>query len=175
MNFDGASTTTPRAKRRRRPWSLAAEYPARVLRPTLMFGWFDRKHLGWLARFMRAGAGLPGAGHGRYIRQPLYVGDFCEIIIACLERRVAGETYNISGLERITYIDLIRRSGTLVGSRRADRPHPLWRVLGSLASTPCSTAIRRSRPGSSRPCHARVFEVIDWPAIFGVQRDAVRR
>ena len=24
-----------------------------VLRPTLMFGWFDRKHLGWLSRFMK--------------------------------------------------------------------------------------------------------------------------
>ena len=24
-----------------------------VLRPTLMFGWFDRKHVGWLARFMQ--------------------------------------------------------------------------------------------------------------------------
>ena len=23
-----------------------------ILRPTLMYGWFDRKHLGWLARFM---------------------------------------------------------------------------------------------------------------------------
>ena len=23
-----------------------------ILRPTLMFGWFDRKHLGWLANFM---------------------------------------------------------------------------------------------------------------------------
>ena len=23
-----------------------------ILRPTLMFGWFDRKHLGWLSRFM---------------------------------------------------------------------------------------------------------------------------
>ena len=25
----------------------------RRLRPTLMFGWFDRKHLGWLSRFMQ--------------------------------------------------------------------------------------------------------------------------
>lgn len=24
-----------------------------ILRPTLMFGWFDRKHLGWLSRFMK--------------------------------------------------------------------------------------------------------------------------
>jgi uncharacterized protein YbjT (DUF2867 family) len=27
--------------------------PCVVLRPTLMFGWFDRKHLGWLSRFMK--------------------------------------------------------------------------------------------------------------------------
>ena len=27
--------------------------PHIVLRPTLMFGWFDRKHVGWLARFMQ--------------------------------------------------------------------------------------------------------------------------
>lgn len=28
------------------------DIPHVVLRPTLMFGWFDRKHLGWLRRFM---------------------------------------------------------------------------------------------------------------------------
>lgn len=32
-----------------------------VLRPTLMFGWFDRKHIGWLARFMRKVPGVPGS------------------------------------------------------------------------------------------------------------------
>ncbi|MFZ4768493.1 MAG: NAD-dependent epimerase/dehydratase family protein, partial [Roseimicrobium sp.] len=31
---------------------LSSGIPCCVLRPTLMFGWFDRKHLGWLARFM---------------------------------------------------------------------------------------------------------------------------
>ena len=30
-----------------------------MLRPTLMFGWFDQKHLGWLSRFMAKGAGVP--------------------------------------------------------------------------------------------------------------------
>jgi uncharacterized protein YbjT (DUF2867 family) len=56
--------------------------PAVVLRPTLMFGWFDRKHLGWLARFMKKLPIFPIPGHGRYLRQPLYVGDICEIIMA---------------------------------------------------------------------------------------------
>src|SRR5262249_36383629 len=43
-----------------------------VLRPTLMFGWFDRKHLGWLSRFMQKVPIFPIPGHGRYMRQPLY-------------------------------------------------------------------------------------------------------
>ena len=31
-----------------------------------MFGWFDRKHLGWLARFMTRAPVFPVPGHGRY-------------------------------------------------------------------------------------------------------------
>ena len=80
-----------------------------VLRPTLMFGWFDRKHLGWLARFMQRAPVFPVPGHGRYLRQPLYAGDFCAVIAACLERRLGdGAQYDITGQERIDYIDLIR-------------------------------------------------------------------
>ena len=41
-----------------------------------MFGWFDRKHLGWLARFMCRVPVFPIPGSGEYLRQPLYVGDF---------------------------------------------------------------------------------------------------
>jgi uncharacterized protein YbjT (DUF2867 family) len=42
-----------------------------VLRPTLMFGWFDRKHVGWLARFMQRVPVFPVPSHGRFLRQPL--------------------------------------------------------------------------------------------------------
>ena len=59
-----------------------------VLRPTLMFGWFDRKHLGWLSRFMKKVPVFPIPGNGRYLRQPLYVGDFCNVIISCLENKM---------------------------------------------------------------------------------------
>jgi nucleoside-diphosphate-sugar epimerase len=62
------------------------QWPAAVvLRPTLMFGWFDRKHLGWLARFMQKLPLFPIPGSGRFIRQPLNVGDFCMLIQRCLE------------------------------------------------------------------------------------------
>ena len=79
-----------------------------VLRPTLMFGLFDRKHFGWLSRFMKRIPIFPIPGHGRYMRQPLYVGDFCRIIEHCLQHQPQAEIYNISGKEKIDYIDIIR-------------------------------------------------------------------
>ena len=96
-----------------------------VLRPTLMFGWFDRKHLGWLARFLRRVPVFPVPGSGRFARQPLYVGDFCDVIQHCLEHRVTG-TYDISGVEFVNYVDMIRVIRKSVGSRAVIMPIPFW-------------------------------------------------
>lgn len=79
-----------------------------ILRPTLMFGWFDRKHFGWLSRFMKRMPVFPIPGHGKYMRQPLYVKDFCNIIISCIEMQPDKKIYNISGNEHVDYIDIIR-------------------------------------------------------------------
>lgn len=139
-----------------------------VLRPTLMFGWFDRKHLGWLARFMARTPVFPVPGHGRYLRQPLYVGDFCDIIMACLERRITG-IYDISGLERIDYIDLIRALRETLGLKQ-----PIVKVPYSLFRTMLKTyaLLDKDPPFTEKQLEALVtpdvFEIIDWPGIFGV-------
>jgi len=87
---------------------LESGLPGCILRPTLMYGWFDPKHLGWLARFMEKAPVFPIPGHGRYMRQPLYNRDFCRAIVWCLEHRPLGKIYDIVGSERIDYIDMIR-------------------------------------------------------------------
>lgn len=139
-----------------------------VLRPTLMFGWFDRKHLGWLARFMRKTPVFPVPGDGRYLRQPLYVGDFCNIIAACLERRTTG-VYDITGLERVDYIDLIRRVHAAVGARApiVNIPHGLFHLL-----LRAYAVFDKDPPFTTKQLAALttpdVFEVIDWPGLFGV-------
>lgn len=79
-----------------------------VLRPTLMFGWFDPKHLGWLSRFMARTPVFPIPGDGRYMRQPLYERDFCRCLVRCIERRPDGAVYDIVGETRIDYVDIIR-------------------------------------------------------------------
>jgi hypothetical protein len=39
-------------------------------------------------------------GNGRYLRQPLYAGDFAGIVASAVVNELTGE-YNISGRERI--------------------------------------------------------------------------
>ena len=87
---------------------VKSNIPHCILRPTLMFGWFDRKHLGWLARFMEKVLVFPIPGHGKYLRQPLYEKDFCNVIINAMEKQPYNEIFNITGRNAINYIDIIR-------------------------------------------------------------------
>lgn len=149
---------------------LASSIPCCILRPTLMFGWFDRKHLGWLARFMARTPVFPVPGDGRYLRQPLYAGDFCDVIVACLESPRPGQAYNISGQERIDFIDLIGAVKEALGARSLILPIPfgLFRALLGLYAL-----FDRNPPFTTSQLAALVlpetFEVIDWPRIFGVR------
>lgn len=140
-----------------------------VLRPTLMFGWFDRKHVGWLARFMQRTPVFPIPGSGRYLRQPLYAGDFCDIIASSLEREITG-TYNITGQERIDYIDLIRAVKKATGAKARIVKIP-YRVFWLLLKA--NAVIDKDPAFTARQLEALVtpdvFEVIDWPGIFGVR------
>ena len=88
-----------------------------VLRPTLMFGWFDPKHLGWLSRFMARTPVFPIPGDGRFMRQPLYERDFCRCLADCIARMPAGRAYDIVGDTRIDYVDIIRTIKRVKGLR----------------------------------------------------------
>ena len=140
-----------------------------ILRPTLMFGWFDRKHVGWLARFMQRAPIFPIPGTGRYLRQPLFAGDFCDVIAAAIQHEVTG-AYNITGRQRIDYIDLIRAVKQAVRAKAAivRVPFGLFRTMLQI------NALFDKNPAFTvKQLEALVtpdvFEVIDWPAIFGVQ------
>jgi nucleoside-diphosphate-sugar epimerase len=158
-----------RSKRAQEALVLASGLPCPILRPTLMFGWFDRKHLGWLARFMRRVPVFPIPGDGRYMRQPLYVGDFCNIIISCIDKPVTG-VFNISGHERVDYVDIIHAIRRSIGARTpiVHIPYGLFHALLWLWS-----CVDRNPPFTTQQLAALVardeFEVIDWPGLFGVR------
>ena len=146
----------------------ACPIPHLVLRPTLMFGWFDRKHLGWLRRFMDRTPVFPIPGDGRFRRQPLYAGDFTAVIAAALDQRITG-TYDISGRTEIAYVDLIAaiRRITQARARIVHIPYGLfWGLLWLYARFDANP------PFTTHQLEAlaipEVFPVIDWPATFGV-------
>jgi hypothetical protein len=133
-----------------------------------MFGWFDRKHLGWLSRFMKKAPVFPIPGSGRYLRQPLFVLDFCRIIRACLEQQATG-SYNITGRDRVDYIDIIRtiKRETGAGAMIVKIPYALfWVMLKTYA------LIDNDPPFTTQQLQALVtpdeFELIPWWDIFGV-------
>ena len=148
---------------------LASGIKQVVLRPTLMFGWFDRKHLGWLARFMQQTPVFPIPGSGKFLRQPLYAGDFSDIIASALDTQITG-SYNITGQTRVDYIDLIRmvKEATGAKTKLVRIPYSVfWLLLKANA------LVNRDPPFTSKQLEALVtpdvFEVIDWPGIFGVR------
>ena len=112
---------------------------------------------------------FPIPGDGRYLRQPLFAGDFCDIVMSCVERRPTGD-YNITGLEPIDYVDLIRavREACGASSRIVPVPYPLfWSMLFVYG------LFSRDPPFTTKQLQALVtpdvFEVIDWPGLFAVK------
>lgn len=141
-----------------------------ILRPTLMFGWFDRKHLGWLARLMHKIPIFPIPGNGRFMRQPLYVGDFCDVIISCIENKVPSGIFNISGHQKIDYIDMIRIIKKATGAKSTILKIPYGLFYGLLWVW---ALLDKNPPFTTQQLQALVardeFEVTNWPETFGVR------
>jgi len=140
-----------------------------ILRPSLMFGSFDRKHLGWLARFMKKIPVFPIPGNGNYMRQPLFVNDFCNIIISCINKKIVDETYNITGLQKIDYIDIILNIKSTINSKTVliKIPYKLFYCLLWLWAL-----FDNNPPFTTKQLASLVkndeFEIIDWQNIFNV-------
>lgn len=148
---------------------LASGIACPILRPTLMFGWFDRKHLGWLARLMQKIPVFPIPGNGKFMRQPLYVGDFCGVIISCIENRIPSGIFNISGHQKIDYIDMIRVIKKATGAKALILKIP-YRLFYALLWV--WALFDKNPPFTTQQLQALVakdeFEVTNWPETFGV-------
>jgi nucleoside-diphosphate-sugar epimerase len=168
-----------RTKRAQEKMVVESGIPHCVLRPTLMFGWFDPKHLGWLSRFMAKTPVFPIPGDGRYMRQPLYERDFCRCIVRCIEAQPASDVYDVVGDTRIDYVDIIK---TIKQAKRLRTPivhipyglfHLLLRIYALFSGKPPFTSdqLKALTAGDE-------FQGVDTEEVFGVRQtpfaDAVR-
>jgi nucleoside-diphosphate-sugar epimerase len=149
---------------------LESKIKCPILRPTLMFGWFDRKHFGWLSRLMKKSPVFPIPGDGKYLRQPLYVRDFCKIILSCMKNQDLNGAYNISGLEKVFYIDIISQIKKVMRSKVLIMkiPYKIFFILIKIWMV-----FDKNPPFTTQQLEALVikeeFEIINWPEIFEIE------
>ncbi|MCC7634083.1 NAD-dependent epimerase/dehydratase family protein [Stenotrophomonas rhizophila] len=142
-----------------------------VLRPTLMFGWFDPKHLGWLSRFMARTPVFPIPGDGRFMRQPLYERDFCRCIAKCIETEPDGQVFDIVGDTRVDYVDIIRTIKRVKNLRTLIVHIPigffafLLRTYSLFSNKPPFTADQLKALSAGDD-----FKGVDTEAVFGVRQ-----
>ena len=140
-----------------------------------MFGWFDRKHLGWLYRFMKKIPFFPIPGKGKFKRQPLFVGDFCKIIVKSLENKSISGIYNISGLEKIDYVELMSLLKYFSRSRTIFifLPIPIFdfllKIWSFISPKPAFTSSQLEALTAGDE-----FEIIDWPKIFSIKKTCLK-
>lgn len=78
-----------------------------VIRPSMMFGPFDNKNVGWLLNFLKVTPVFPIVGSGKYPRQPVYIKDIVQIILTLLEKQPKNKIRSIDG-EAIDFIDMVK-------------------------------------------------------------------
>lgn len=80
-----------------------------VFRPGSIFGPGDR-FVSELGKAVRRAPFLPVPGDGKFLLQPVFVGDVVKGIVDCLDRPdTSGKTFDVSGPEQITYGELVDR------------------------------------------------------------------
>jgi uncharacterized protein YbjT (DUF2867 family) len=79
-----------------------------ILRPTMIYGSNRDRNMWRLIRFMRYSPIVPVFGDGKYLQQPIYVGDVAQAAVSCLSNEsTIGKSYNIAGKDALTYNDVI--------------------------------------------------------------------
>jgi nucleoside-diphosphate-sugar epimerase len=170
-----ASDAYTESKRQAEQMVVRSGVPHTILRPPLLFGCFDAKHLGYIARLLERAPVLPVPGSGRYLRQPLYVLDLCRVILRCLDRPPTGSVHNIIGHERIDFIDLLRGIARAKGLRRLILPVPVpvfsaaLKLHARLADRPAFTTEQLEALTAGDD-----FPVENWTEEFGVPYTAFR-
>jgi hypothetical protein len=92
------------------------------------------------------------------------------VIISCIENQIHDGIYNITGREKVDYIDIIREIKRATASRTAivKIPYSLFHSLLWIWAL-----FDRNPPFTTQQLAALVakdeFEVIDWPGKFGVR------
>ena len=145
-----------------------------ILRPSMMYGCFDNKNVGWLMSFMGKSPLFPIPGTGKYPRQPVFVTDFCKIIEQLIETRPDNKIYNING-DKIDFIDMVK---VIIKAKKIFRPVvklPLRMFMFLMQSYNFILRKVEFTPDQVRSLTSgEVFEMFPWWSEFNIEKTSFK-
>jgi nucleoside-diphosphate-sugar epimerase len=78
-----------------------------ILRPSMIYGPGDDRNISRLRDFLSRSRIMPIFGSGSQLVQPVYVTDVADAVVACVEKEVSGQTYEIAGDQPLCYTEMI--------------------------------------------------------------------
>jgi nucleoside-diphosphate-sugar epimerase len=114
-----------------------------ILRPTMIYGSERDRNIYRLVRVLTRIPVFPVFGDGTHLQQPIHVEDLAWAIVTVAQSDVAvGKAYNLAGKAPLSFNELIRTVGRVLG-RRVFIPHvpqrvvlPMLELYGKISSRP---------------------------------------
>lgn len=104
----------------------ASGLPWTTLRPSTVYGPGARGLFAKIARLVETLPLVPMVGDGRQRFRPIHVDDLAAAVLACLRTPVTiGRTYDLGGLDGVSFAAFIDGVGDLLGRRRAKLRLPI--------------------------------------------------
>jgi NADH dehydrogenase len=104
-----------------------------ILRPSLIFDDRPRKQHNFvdeLAKAIKTAPFIPIIGDGTFLFQPVSVDDVSQTIVQSLAKpETIGKTYEIGGMEKITYRELVLTIAHAMGTKKPPVRIPLWLMM----------------------------------------------
>lgn len=98
----------------------ASGLPYTILRPSTVYGPGARGLFAKLRHHVDRLPVVPMVGDGRQRLRPIYVGDLADAILKCCRSEsTVGKSYDLGGLDGVSFADLIDGIAGLVGKKRA--------------------------------------------------------
>lgn len=146
-----------------------------IVRPTLLYGPYDDKHLTLIANLLKKFHFMIIPGHGNFIRQPLFSLDLAKIITSVVMRRTMG-VYDICGPEKISFINLVQKIGqaqkivfTLIRI-----PISIFKIILTFANF-IVPSFKYSREHLASLIADETFHGVDVSSVFGIKLTSLER
>lgn len=89
-----------------------------IIRPTMIYGTPKDRNMWRLVKYLKRLPVLPILGNGKYLQQPVYVKDLAWAVVSAYETNLTiKKAYNISGLEALTYNEVVDITGKELGKK----------------------------------------------------------